>query len=743
MGPQREKPGPDTPGYGTVGFPGEGMSPSYGGLCSFACDLGHCPSPYCDTAEHPTVLPAVSPFTPDACVKGTGEGDLGGLCGFACNFGFCPIHSCTCIETGPLNVPPAAGEKTGKAADGKEPKIYDDICQFACSRDYCPPGPCVESGNDHVEGNPVYVGTEIFTQPTALCEPPCVLVLPPTTLPSPTTIHIPLYTTSLQVGTTTTTIIVTVTDIVTTASGFYNVPVTETTGAFNACPSISVEPVDVTLTYMTDAVTTISTRKLSLPPWPQITQGPPEKWSSTCAVWVTKGAGATTLDQTFPPPPALPNPTPASTPLPTWTDFPPGKIEPEDTKDNDDTDQAVVVPCDGFWFFSFCIDFPELKVPKWKIMLPEGIIGPGPPPPNIIQKDGWTVSVKGTLPPWPAITRLPGSNPSVEKPDKPQDCTTVSQEVEFKTVSEGLSVSNGKTVTTTVSTITRTGFVYGCEVPEYTPTVSACSVGKRDAATALPTAEPTAEPQAHVSERDISPFSQDSPVQWADDMECPGGESNYILYTKGHTDGEVNVIRARLQRWRGTNGYDFTEARSDSLDFTAFFFILNMPKSLLGKVQAMSQVELVYDYAEYNRQIKGIKAAGVIGRRKGESRPANLDEEHAANSTFTQLHKRVTRQNERGWATSQISAPPAADWYNTEEYVIQDGGSHQYKYWYHESAGQGQYVYVLEQAFAQNQVRRGPHTERIRCLDADRRRLTETDARECRRNFKTRPTRRR
>ncbi|KAK8044788.1 hypothetical protein PG993_004812 [Apiospora rasikravindrae] len=631
MGPQREKPGPDTPGYGTVGYPGEGMSASYGGLCSFACDLGHCPSPYCDTAKHPTVVPAVSPFTPDACVKGTGEGDLGGLCGFACNFGFCPIHSCTCTATGPLNVPPAAGEKSGKAADGKEPKIYDDIF-----------------------------------------------------------------------GTTTTTIIVTVTDIITTASGFYNIPVIETTGAFNACPSISVEPVDVTLTYVTDAVTTISTRKLSLPPWPQITQGPPDKWSSTCAAWVTKGAGATTLQQTFPLPPDLPDPTPASTPLPTWTDFPPGKIEAEDDKEDDDTDQAVVVPCDGFWFFSFCIDFPELKIPTWKIILPEGIIGPGPPPPNIIQKAGWTVSVKGTLPPWPVITRLPGSHPSVNKPDKPQDCQTVSQEVEFKTVSEGLSVSNGKTVTTTVSTITRTGVVYGCEVPEYTPTISACSVGKRDAATALPTAEPTAEPQAHVSERDVSPFSQDNPVQWAEDMSCPGEESNYILYTKGHTDGEVNTIRARLQMWRGHNGYDFTEARSDSLDFTAFFFILNMPKSLLRKIQAMSQVELVYDYAGYNRQVAGIKAAGVIGRRKEESRPADRGEEHAANSTLTQLQKRATRQNEIGWATSQLSVPPGLEWLDNVDYVISDGSRHKYQYWYDDSAGQGQYIYVLEQAFAQN-----------------------------------------
>jgi hypothetical protein len=93
MGSPVEWPDPDTPGYGTVGFPAQGKSASYSGLCSFNCNLGYCPAGACGTTEYPLVIPAVSEFLPTTCTGGTGPGNLGGLCSFACNFGFCPLHS--------------------------------------------------------------------------------------------------------------------------------------------------------------------------------------------------------------------------------------------------------------------------------------------------------------------------------------------------------------------------------------------------------------------------------------------------------------------------------------------------------------------------------------------------------------------------------------------------------------------------------------------------------------------------
>jgi hypothetical protein len=93
MGPPVTRPDPDTPGYGTVGFPAQGKSASYSGLCSFNCNYGYCPPGVCGTTQHSLVIPAVSEFLHNTCTSGTGPGNLGGLCSFACNFGFCPLHS--------------------------------------------------------------------------------------------------------------------------------------------------------------------------------------------------------------------------------------------------------------------------------------------------------------------------------------------------------------------------------------------------------------------------------------------------------------------------------------------------------------------------------------------------------------------------------------------------------------------------------------------------------------------------
>jgi hypothetical protein len=81
----------DTPGFGTVGFPAEGLDATYSGLCSFNCHYGFCPPGACGTTQHPLTVPTVSPFLPNTCTGGTGEGNFGGLCSYACAYGFCPM----------------------------------------------------------------------------------------------------------------------------------------------------------------------------------------------------------------------------------------------------------------------------------------------------------------------------------------------------------------------------------------------------------------------------------------------------------------------------------------------------------------------------------------------------------------------------------------------------------------------------------------------------------------------------
>ena len=87
------------------------------------------PNPSFDKAEHDLVILNVSPFTPDACTSGVGDGGLCGLCGFSCNFGFCPIHSCTCTSTGALQVPPVQSVTvTGEADPTVDERIFGPHC---------------------------------------------------------------------------------------------------------------------------------------------------------------------------------------------------------------------------------------------------------------------------------------------------------------------------------------------------------------------------------------------------------------------------------------------------------------------------------------------------------------------------------------------------------------------------------------------------------------------------------------
>ncbi|GKZ69379.1 hypothetical protein AnigIFM50267_004574 [Aspergillus niger] len=101
MGPQPKMP----KSTGIQGYPTAGESPSYSGLCSFACNYGNCIEGVCVTVEVPLIIPTVSHFTPDTCTAGTGSGALAGLCSYGCNVGYCPIHNYTCTATDPLNLP--------------------------------------------------------------------------------------------------------------------------------------------------------------------------------------------------------------------------------------------------------------------------------------------------------------------------------------------------------------------------------------------------------------------------------------------------------------------------------------------------------------------------------------------------------------------------------------------------------------------------------------------------------------
>ncbi|KAK8050893.1 hypothetical protein PG993_002278 [Apiospora rasikravindrae] len=146
--------------------------------------------------------------------------------------------------------------------------------------------------NGQVDPEVVYVGPEIWATPSIACSPPCILVLPTSPLSSSSTIDPGDYTTSLEYGspgTTTaangqviTTFIITTTvvtiDIPLLTIGampYYNLNVTSTAtgGGFVAEPSVDIPPVGVPLP---DGKGGTTTRSLTLPPWPKVSQGPPD-----------------------------------------------------------------------------------------------------------------------------------------------------------------------------------------------------------------------------------------------------------------------------------------------------------------------------------------------------------------------------------------------------------------------------------------------------------------------------------
>ncbi|RAH72535.1 uncharacterized protein BO66DRAFT_436204 [Aspergillus aculeatinus CBS 121060] len=202
-----------------IGYPAEGEDANYSGLCSFTCNYGYCPEGACATVSSPLTIPSSSPFTPSACVAGTGEGNLGGLCSYACNFGYCPIHSCTCTAEGVLIDAPAANSSlTGVPVSTVDYNQYHGLCDFACSRGYCPDGACElrstldpstgstghdsssSSSTSNISNDTIaFVGSGVWEDPFADCPFPCTIIFPETTLGSPTIIYPPPYTTTLQV----------------------------------------------------------------------------------------------------------------------------------------------------------------------------------------------------------------------------------------------------------------------------------------------------------------------------------------------------------------------------------------------------------------------------------------------------------------------------------------------------------------------------------------------------------------
>ncbi|EAW20625.1 uncharacterized protein NFIA_030580 [Aspergillus fischeri NRRL 181] len=113
---------------GTTGYPAEGKDANYKGLCSFACNYGYCPSGTCDTIPCRCQQSRTSCRQPALLALETAQ-------------------SSDCVR--PLVQPPAQSESAGMAAPG-QPKKFDNLCDFTCSRGYCPPGTCISEAEQRI-----------------------------------------------------------------------------------------------------------------------------------------------------------------------------------------------------------------------------------------------------------------------------------------------------------------------------------------------------------------------------------------------------------------------------------------------------------------------------------------------------------------------------------------------------------------------------------------------------------------
>ncbi|KAL2814526.1 hypothetical protein BDW59DRAFT_167173 [Aspergillus cavernicola] len=582
------------------------------------------------------------------------------------------------------------------------------------------------------DGNIVYVDDDVYEGHEMDCSPPCTFVLPPSKLPEKTTISVAPYTTSVEIPgdtTTTTTITVTPKPITTDSVSFYNIPVTsgENASLVQPYPSLTLERPKIPITYVEDGETKTTTRTLILPPWPMITNGPPEDWdNSTWPPIITTDPGDE--DPTsIAPPPTLTRVT-LSGSLPEWTSFP-GKIRPIKEKpdepevedpdpDDPESDRRVKVPCD-LWFFNLCVD--ELDIHGWEWIVPPGVIPPGPPPPQIINPPpGWTIGP--VPPPWPRIT-IGGDGKPSPFPDKPEPCETEIASLCSATTSYGVTDDGTTTRTTTTSTGETCYTILGCNVededetsttedvtcqPTYTVhnrrDVPATDVAALATATAVvdvyygSTSDEDIEISALVKRQGqgwwFPPPDQNNERNWNNDAKALQGsckKENVVVYCKDPYNCDKLADRLERVNKPGEGLLTVTKISLQGPDykFTAFFWVDGLSTKLKANLLDMDECEFIYDPIIWAAELNAAEIPEVVARSE--------DEDGSASHEFVRRDEQVSTD----WAKSRVSIPrDVEDWWKHEAFTEDEKAitddSKSWKHHYHESAGKGQYVYVID-----------------------------------------------
>ncbi|KAG7102489.1 Chitotriosidase-1 like protein [Verticillium longisporum] len=469
----------------------------------------------------------------------------------------------------------------------------------------------------------------------------------------------------------------------------------------------------------------VQTRTLLLPPWPQITNGPPESWTTSGNPWTNPGVtGVPAPTDVIPlPPPEMITKTPYTgpggsvDPTGTWpTSFdiqPVSTSVPDDGEDDDDDGPKSKSTC-NLWFFWTCIDIGGIKIGGWEWNLPQGIWGPGPPPIGRINPPpGFTF--KGNLPNWPKITVGPGGK--VTAPPKPASCTPAEASLCATTTSFGTTVQNGVTKTTTTQVKETCATITGCNLRDVdsTETGRACSLAKRTInLTGVPLPEMTAaaEPPPDIAKRANSIW------------DCEETGEDGIIWPQDPKEGGQTRIRALLQERKDALGgtHSWTEVRAGDLDYTAFYYVDNMGPVAQAYFDSdeVKEINRAYNYradiaprlsrAQLRRSKAKRSAKASDSRTDAPVRVETLASDgveklneaaDSLNNETPDIGKRATSPEiSDRWHLSHISIPERVDWDVDDDPHIPS--QNKFAYYFNNREGSGQTVYIMEERTGQS-----------------------------------------
>lgn len=166
---------------------------------------------------------------------------------------------------------------------------------------------------------------------------------------------------------------------------------------------------------------------------------------------------------------------------------------------------------------------------------------------------------------------------------------------------------------------------------------------------------------------------------------------------------------AAIRNWITQNNFRYTEARAPSVSgggFTAFFYVESLTYDDGDRFFFLPGPGIAALYTVEQHQLERLSKTDPLylvpsGHASNPPPVRFNDKRWDANlvgglnqSESGLLSKRATEsQSSAYWELSQMSSPRGHDWMDPN---IQSGGS--YKYYYHDSAGEGQYIYAVEES---------------------------------------------